>query len=199
LIDAMQWVAVSAQSGVHLPPVRAAADEEGWRTVELHEVHPLEALDDAVTEAAEDAGGTAHDDTGSALGIALHADGHLYVVAADASGVRARVAFGAVDVSEEGMDAIARSYPGAEIPPAWREEQLAALVAWSVGAPRTIDPGDLPLDVPDPREEVERLFVALGLSMPGRGTGPWLELRDTARGRPPVQAPPRKRRGMFRR
>ena len=199
MIDAMQWVAVSAQGGVHLPAVRAAADEKGWRTVELHEVHPLEALDDAVAEAAEDAGGTAHDEAGSALGVALHADGYLYVVAADAAGIRARMAFGTIDVSEEGLDAIARSYPGTEIPAGWRDEQLAALVAWSAGAPRTIDPGDLPLVEPDPREEVVRLFVALGLSMPSRGTGPWTELRDAARDRAPETPVRRKRRGLFRR
>jgi hypothetical protein len=199
MIEAMQWVAVSAQGGVHLPAVRAAADGEGWRTVELHDVHPLEALDDAVTGAAEDAGGTADDDTGSATGIALHTDGYLYIVAADAAGVRARMAFGPIDVSEEGLDAIARSYPGAAIPDGWREEQLAALVAWSAGAPRTIDLGDLPLVVPDPREEVVRLFVALGLSMPARGTGPWTELRDAARDRVPEMPAPRKRRSLFRR
>jgi hypothetical protein len=41
--------------------------------------------------------------------------------------------------------------------------------------------------------------VALGLSMPSRGTGPWTELRDAARDRAPEQPVRRKRRGLFRR
>jgi hypothetical protein len=192
-MEARQWVAVEAHGGVRLPPVRFAVDHAGWRIVELHDAVPLVQLDDAVLEAAKDTGG-------STVAFALHPDDMLYVVAADGSEVRARLAFGgAIEGSEEVSGALLRSFGEGGLPENHHRLGSDAFAQWSNGAPTPLLASAVPLWNANPDDAMDRLIDGLGLVVPGRGPGAWTGLIETAQGRAAAEPKKKKKKGLFRR